>query len=146
MARARSIWCDGLFDDVDVVLHWHPSDSNAADARSSLANKSAKFRFSGLSAHAAAAPQRGRSALDGVEAMNHMVNLMREHVPMETRIHYVITSGGAAPNVVPDFAEVYYYVRHPDPAQVSEIFDRVVQTAQGAALGTVIHSANAHQV
>ena len=65
-----------------------------------------------------------------------MVNLMREHVPMETRIHYVITSGGAAPNVVPDFAEVYYYVRHPDPAQVSEIFDRVVQTAEGAALGT----------
>lgn len=127
---------DGLFDDVDVVLHWHPSDSNAADARSSLANKSAKFRFSGLSAHAAAAPQRGRSALDGVEAMNHMVNLMREHVPMETRIHYVITSGGSAPNVVPDFAEVYYYVRHPDPAQVSEIFDRVVQAGEGAALGT----------
>lgn len=127
---------DGLFDDVDVVLHWHPSDSNAADARSSLANKSAKFRFSGLSSHAAGAPHRGRSALDGVEAMNHMVNLMREHVPMETRIHYVITSGGAAPNVVPDFAEVYYYVRHPDPAQVSAIFDRVVQTAEGAALGT----------
>ena len=65
-----------------------------------------------------------------------MVNLMREHVPMETRIHYVITSGGAAPNVVPDFSEVYYYVRHPDPAQVNEIFDRVVQTAEGAALGT----------
>ena len=127
---------EGLFDDVDVVLHWHPSDSNAADARSSLANKSAKFRFTGLSAHAAAAPSRGRSALDGVEAMNHMVNLMREHVPQETRIHYVITSGGSAPNVVPDFAEVYYYVRHPDPAQVSELFDRVVQTAEGAALGT----------
>ena len=127
---------DGLFDDVDVVLHWHPSDANSADARSSLANKSAKFRFTGLSAHAAGAPHRGRSALDGVEAMNHMVNLMREHVPMETRIHYVITSGGAAPNVVPDFAEVYYYVRHPDPAQVNEIFDRVVQTANGAALGT----------
>ena len=127
---------DGLFDDVDVVLQWHPSDSNSADARSSLANKSAKFRFTGLSAHAAGAPHRGRSALDGVEAMNHMVNLMREHVPMETRIHYVITSGGAAPNVVPDFSEVYYYVRHPDPAQVNEIFDRVVQTAEGAALGT----------
>lgn len=127
---------DGLFDDVDVVLHWHPSDTNSADARSSLANKSAKFRFNGLSAHAAGAPHRGRSALDGVEAMNHMVNLMREHVPMESRIHYVITSGGAAPNVVPDFAEVYYYVRHPDPAQVNQIFERVLQTAQGAALGT----------
>ncbi len=127
---------DGLFDDVDAVLHWHPGDANSADARSSLANKSAKFRFTGLSSHAAAAPSRGRSALDGVEAMNHMVNLMREHVPQETRIHYVITSGGAAPNVVPDFAEVYYYVRHPDPAQVNAIFDRVVQTARGAALGT----------
>ncbi|NKB34398.1 MAG: amidohydrolase [Pseudomonadales bacterium] len=127
---------DGLFDDVDVVLHWHPSDANSADARSSLANKSAKFRFTGLSAHAAGAPHRGRSALDGVEAMNHMVNLMREHVPMETRIHYVITSGGSAPNVVPDFSEVYYYVRHPEPVQVNEIFERVVQTAQGAALGT----------
>jgi aminobenzoyl-glutamate utilization protein B len=68
--------------------------------------------------------------------MNHMVNLMREHVPMETRIHYVITSGGAAPNVVPDFAEVYYYVRHPEPDQVKTLFDRVVQTAEGAALGT----------
>jgi len=109
---------------------------NSASARSSLANKSAKFRFSGLSAHAASAPERGRSALDGVEAMNHMVNLMREHVPMESRIHYVITSGGSAPNVVPDFAEAYYYVRHPDPEQVKELFDRVVQTAQGAALGT----------
>ncbi|MDE0478911.1 MAG: amidohydrolase [Gammaproteobacteria bacterium] len=127
---------EGLFDDVDVVLHWHAGDANTADATSSLANKSAKFRFSGVSAHAAGAPERGRSALDGVEAMNHMVNLMREHVPMETRIHYFITSGGSAPNVVPDFAEVYYYVRHPDPAQVTQIFDRVVQTAEGAAHGT----------
>lgn len=127
---------EGLFDDTDAVLHWHPADANSASARSSLANKSAKFRFYGVSAHAAGAPDRGRSALDGVEAMNHMVNLMREHVEQETRIHYVITSGGAAPNVVPDFAEVYYYVRHPEPAKVAEIFDRVVATAEGAALGT----------
>ena len=127
---------EGLFEDVDVVLHWHPAAANSASATSSLANMSAKFRFSGLSAHAAAAPSRGRSALDGVEAMNHMVNLMREHVPQESRIHYVITSGGAAPNVVPDFAEVYYYVRHPDPEQVTAIFDRVSKAADGAALGT----------
>ncbi len=127
---------DGLFDDVDAVLHWHAGDANTADATSSLANKSAKFRFSGISAHAAGAPERGRSALDAVEAMNHMVNLMREHVPMQSRIHYVITSGGSAPNVVPDFAEVYYYVRHPDPAEVARIFDRVAQAARGAALGT----------
>ena len=68
--------------------------------------------------------------------MNHMVNLMREHVPQETRIHYVITSGGSAPNVVPDFAEVYYYVRHPESAEVQRLFERVVEAAEGAALGT----------
>ena len=130
MARA------GLFDDVDVVLSWHAADNNYAGPNTNLAVKSAKFRFAGVSAHAAGAPERGRSALDGVEAMNHMVNLMREHVPQQTRIHYVITSGGSAPNVVPDFAEVYYYVRHPDPAVVKEIFDRVVLSAEGAATGT----------
>ena len=126
----------GLFDDVDAVLHWHAADANDASPGQSLANKSAKFRFYGTSAHAAAAPERGRSALDAVEAMNHMVNLMREHVPQETRIHYVITAGGSAPNVIPDFAEVYYYVRHPDPEQVVDIFDRVETAARGAALGT----------
>ncbi|MDP2955389.1 MAG: amidohydrolase [Longimicrobiales bacterium] len=127
---------EGLFEDVDVVLHWHAGDRNAASSGSSLANKSAKFRFRGVSAHAAGSPERGRSALDGVEAMNHMVNLMREHVPQETRIHYVITYGGAAPNVVPDFSEVFYYVRNPDPANVASIFERVVKAAEGAALGT----------
>jgi aminobenzoyl-glutamate utilization protein B len=126
----------GVLDDVDVVLHWHAGDRNQADPTSSLANISAKFRFSGVSAHAAGAPERGRSALDGVEAMNHMVNMMREHVPQETRIHYVTTYGGAAPNVVPDFSEVYYYVRHPDAAVVRELFQRVVDAAQGAAMGT----------
>lgn len=126
----------GLFDDVDAVLSWHPGDENDAGPSTNLANTSAKFRFHGLSAHAAAAPDRGRSALDGVEAMDYLVNLMREHVPSDTRIHYVITSGGQAPNVVPDFAEVYYYVRHPDPKVVQSIFDRVVKAAQGAATGT----------
>jgi aminobenzoyl-glutamate utilization protein B len=105
----------GLFKDVDTVLHWHAGDRNDASPGSSLANKSAKFRFHGVSAHAAGAPERGRSALDGVEAMNMMTNMLREHVPEDSRLHYVITSGGSAPNVVPDFAEVFYYVRHPDP-------------------------------
>ncbi|WP_419935821.1 M20 family metallopeptidase [Candidatus Palauibacter sp.] len=127
---------DGLFDDVDVALHWHPGSRNSAQAGRSLANKSAKFRFRGYSAHAAGAPERGRSALDGVEAMNHMVNLMREHVPQETRIHYAITHGGFAPNVVPDFAEVYYYVRHPYAPTVLELFERVARAAEGAAMGT----------
>jgi aminobenzoyl-glutamate utilization protein B len=126
----------GLFRDVDVVLHWHAADRNDASPGNSLSNKSAKFRFHGVSAHAAAAPERGRSALDGVEAMNHMVNMMREHVQEDTRIHYVITQGGSAPNVIPDFAEVFYYVRHPDPTQVAELFARVVKASEGAALGT----------
>jgi aminobenzoyl-glutamate utilization protein B len=64
--------------------------------------------------------KKGRSALDAVEAMDNMVNMMREHIPQETRIHYVITNGGKAPNIVPDFAEVYYYVRHPQRDAVLE--------------------------
>ena len=127
---------EGAFEDVDVVLHWHPGSVNHASPRTSNANKSAKFRFKGISAHAAGAPDKGRSALDGVESMNMMVNLMREHVPQESRIHYVITKGGFAPNVIPDEAEVYYYVRHPREKFVEELFKRVVKAAEGAALGT----------
>ncbi|MFC3417273.1 amidohydrolase [Algoriphagus hitonicola] len=130
MARA------GLVDDVDAMLHWHPSSRNNAGANSSLANISTKFRFYGVASHAAAAPERGKSALDGVEAMNFMVNLMREHVPQETRMHYVITRGGEAPNVVPAFAESYHYVRHPDAEVVKEIFQKMVAAAEGAAQGT----------
>jgi len=126
----------GLFNNLDAVIHWHPDDLNAITTTSALANKSAKFKFYGISAHAAAAPDQGRSSLDAVEAMDNMVNMMREHVPQETRIHYVITNGGKAPNVIPDFAEVYYYVRHPKRKDVVEIFDRVVKAAEGAALGT----------
>lgn len=126
----------GLFDDADVVLSWHAADRNGASPGSNLAVKSAKFRFHGVSSHAGTAPDRGRSALDGVEAMNDMANLLREHVPQESRIHYVITSGGSAPNVVPEFAEVYYYVRHPDPETARGIFDRIVRAAEGAAMGT----------
>lgn len=126
----------GLFKDVDAVVSWHPGDVNQVTRATTLANNSAKFRFTGISAHAAAAPEQGRSALDGVEAMNAMVNLMREHVPQETRIHYIITSGGKAPNVVPDFAEVYYYARHSDMRVLDGIWDRILNAAKGAALGT----------
>ncbi|MCZ6460217.1 MAG: amidohydrolase [Gammaproteobacteria bacterium] len=126
----------GLFEDVDVVLHWHPSDRNSAAPSSSTANKSGRFTFHGIAAHAAAAPDRGRSALDGVESMNYMVNLMREHVPSDTRIHYVITDGGDAPNIVPETAQVFYYVRHPKVARVIELFERVVTAGRAAALGT----------
>ncbi len=126
----------GLFNNSDVALHWHPSSINGASPKPALANKSAKFRFYGVSAHAAAAPEMGRSALDAVEAMNTMVNMMREHVDQSTRIHYVITKGGEAPNVVPAFAEVYYYARHTNRDEVIKVFDRIVNAAKGAALGT----------
>ena len=127
---------DGQFRDVDAVLVWHPGDGNDASPSHDLAMISAYFRFHGVSAHAAAAPDRGRSALDAVEAMDVMVNMMREHVPQTTRIHYVIRHGGLAPNVVPDFAETEYYVRHPSADTARAIFERVVDAAKGAALGT----------
>ncbi len=126
----------GLFSDVDAVVTMHPGDRNAASASSNLANISGKFRFHGISAHAAAAPERGRSALDGVEAMDNMVNMLREHVDSDARIHYVITNGGQAPNVVPDFAEVYYYARHNDMRVLDDIWTRINNAAKGAALGT----------
>jgi aminobenzoyl-glutamate utilization protein B len=126
----------GLFDDVDAVVSWHPGDRNQAGAASTLANINAKFRFRGVSAHAAGAPEKGRSALDGVLAMTHMVEMLREHVPSDTRIHYVITNGGAAPNVVPDFAEVYVYARHNDMAVLDGIWERIVAASAGAAMGT----------
>lgn len=127
---------EGLFKDVDVAIHWHPSPVNNASTGGTLANKSGKFRFYGVASHAAASPERGRSALDAVEAMNNMVNMLREHVPQETRIHYVITRGGEAPNVVPAFAEVYYYVRHPRSEEVKSTWSRIEKAAQGAAMGT----------
>lgn len=127
---------EGLFNDVDAVLNWHPSSANSAGYGSSLANKTGKFRFYGQASHAAAAPERGRSALDAVEAMDVMVNMLREHVPQETRIHYVITRGGEAPNVVPAFAEVYYYVRNPRRDNVKSIWERIERAAKGAAMGT----------
>jgi len=126
----------GLFRDVDIVMHWHPADRNDASPASSLANKSAKFRFFGVAAHASAAPEKGRSALDAVESMNFMVNLMREHLPETARIHYVITNGGDAPNIVPGKAEVYYYVRHPDVDELGRIWARVIKVAEAAAIGT----------
>jgi aminobenzoyl-glutamate utilization protein B len=126
----------GLFDDVDAAISWHPGQSNDASPSSNLAILSAKFRFHGIAAHAAAAPDRGRSALDAVEAMDTMVNMMREHVPQETRIHYIITKGGVAENIVPDLAEVAYSARHPDIRVLDGIWQRIIDAAKGAALGT----------
>ncbi len=127
---------EGLFEDVDIMLHWHPANKNIAPVGTSLANKSAKFRFHGIASHASAAPEYGRSALDGVEAMNMMVNMMREHIPSDARIHYVISNGGEAPNVVPEFAEVFYYVRSPAAQSLVPIWKRVEDIAKAAAQGT----------
>jgi aminobenzoyl-glutamate utilization protein B len=126
----------GVFNDSDVVLAWHPGDRNQSSVRTSLANINAKFKFYGKPSHAAAAPEAGRSALDGLMVMTYAVEMMREHVPETTRIHYIITSGGAAPNVVPDFAEVYLYARHPDMPTLDGIWARILKTAQAGALAT----------
>jgi aminobenzoyl-glutamate utilization protein B len=130
MARA------GAFADADVALTWHPGSSNHASLGSSLANINAKFRFRGVAAHAAAAPERGRSALDALLLMNHAVDMLREHVPQETRIHYVVTGGGAAPNVVPEVAEGYFYARHPKMSVLDGIWSRIVKCGEGAAIAT----------
>jgi len=126
----------GLFSDVDAVLDWHPSDSNRVTLGSSLANNGGLFRFYGTASHAAAAPERGRSALDGVMIMLNAVEMLREHVPQETRIHYIITNGGAAPNVVPSFAEVNLIARHPDMNTLDLIWERIMKCAQAGALAS----------
>jgi aminobenzoyl-glutamate utilization protein B len=127
---------DGLFKDVDVVLHWHPSDHNAVTNGGALAVISAKFTFHGVASHAAVAPDRGRSALDAVMLMGNGIEFMREHVPSSTRIHYIITKGGVAPNVVPDLAEMYVMARNPSMTTLNGIWARIVKTAQGAELMT----------
>jgi aminobenzoyl-glutamate utilization protein B len=128
---------EGLFDTCDIMLSWHPGSSNSAGYGSCLAMNSAKFTFSGRAAHAAAAPFHGRSALDAVELMNLGTEYMREHaVTDKARIHYVITDGGMAPNVVPPTAQVWYFFRSPKRADVDQIWDWVQDIAQGAALMT----------
>lgn len=127
---------DGYFKDVDLTLTWHPGDRNGATPGRSLAMISGKFRFQGIASHAAAAPERGRSALDGVEVMNVAANFLREHVSSDARIQYVITNGGGQPNIVPANAESFYFVRHHDAAVVKDIWGRIRKAADGAALAT----------
>lgn len=126
----------GFFDDLDAAITWHPGSLNMATYRSSLAINAVKFAFHGRTAHAGGSPHMGISALDAVELMNVGVNFLREHVIQDARIHYVITNGGGQPNVVPDFAEVWYYVRAPRRQDMDEIYQRVIKIAEGAALMT----------
>jgi len=127
---------DGLFDGTDIMISWHPDDYNGAPNISNLAMTSVKFQFKGRPAHAALAPEMGRSALDAVELMDIGMNFMREHVIQEARIHYVITNGGQAPNVVPPDAEVWYFIRSPRRPQVDHIWAWMQDVAKGAALMT----------
>jgi aminobenzoyl-glutamate utilization protein B len=126
----------GLFADVDACLTWHPAAANHVTTGSCLAIRRARFRFRGATAHSAGNPQDGRSALDAVELMNVGVNYLREHIPSDARVHYVITRGGGRPNVVPDFAESWYYVRSPTMAGAAKVYDRVLECARGAAIMT----------
>ena len=127
---------EGLFDDVDIATTWHPENLNKLNLRSSLAMNSVVFKFHGRTAHAAADPQNGRSALDAVELMNIGANFMREHMISDAKLHYVITHGGDVPNVVPAEAEVYYFVRAPQRHQVEELYARLINIAKGATLMT----------
>ncbi|MFW9902385.1 MAG: M20 family metallopeptidase [Candidatus Thorarchaeota archaeon] len=126
----------GAFKDVDITLSWHPAFMNAINDVSLLALNSVKFKFLGRTAHAAFDPENGRSALDAVELMNIGVNFLREHIIPDARIHYVITNGGDTPNVVPDEAEVYYFIRAPKRSSVEELYKRVINIAEGAAMMT----------
>ncbi|MGI8484280.1 MAG: amidohydrolase [Thermomicrobiales bacterium] len=130
MARA------GAFDDLDLAITWHPGSVNSVWAGSSLAVNNIKYRFRGRTAHAAANPETGRSSLDAVELMNVGVNYLREHMPDAARIHYVITNGGGAPNVVPDDCEVWYFIRSSERYQMEELTERVRNIAKGAAMMT----------
>lgn len=123
----------GVFNDLDVCLHWHPSGSNGAWSGSSKALISAKFTFHGQAAHASGSPHSGRSALDGVELMNVGVNYAREHVKEDARFHYVIINGGGQPNVVPPVATVWYFVRADTHEDVVRYFHWVRDIAEGAA-------------
>ena len=126
----------GYFEGTDVSIAWHPADFSYVTDCTMTAMVSAKFQFTGRTAHAGASPEAGRSALDAVELMNVGANYLREHMLDQDRLHYVITKGGLAPNIVPAEAEVWYYVRAPHDAELALLFQRLVKVAQGAALMT----------
>lgn len=126
----------GVFDGLDAALDWHPGLETKVRNDPGRAMNNFEVEFFGQAAHASADPWNGRSALDAVELMNYGVNLMREHVKPSTRIHYVIPNGGEAPNVVPEYAKVWYYVRDINREEVGGYYSRILKIAEGAALGT----------
>ena len=124
---------EGLFNDVDVCFDWHPDIEIAASTQSSQAMVDFIVEFKGKAAHAAADPWNGRSAVDGLEAFTDGVNMLREHVRPTVRMHYAIKAGGDVPNVVPEYAKVWMWVRDSKRSGVEEVFSRVKEIAQGAA-------------
>ncbi len=128
---------EGVFDDVDAALTWHPGTQNEIMTGSNQANIQAAFTFKGRAAHAAGAPQNGRSALDAVELMDVGVNYMREHMADYDRVHYaILDTGGVSPNVVQAHAQVLYLIRSKTNEETKRLYDRVVNIAKGAALMT----------
>ena len=127
---------DGAFDDLDVALTWHPMNLNTIWGGYTLAMNSFKLNFYGLTAHSSLAPEQGRSALKGVILTDIGINYLREHTIQEARIHGVITDGGKAPNIIPDFAQSWYFVRAPHREQVEEIYGRILDITKSAAAMT----------
>ena len=127
---------DGIFNGLDAALDWHPGDETKVKNQPGLANNNFTVEFFGKTAHGAADPWNGRSALDAVELMDYGVNMLREHVKPSARIHYVISHGGDAPNVVPDYARVWYFVRDINRERVDILYKRVLKAAEGAAIAT----------
>lgn len=131
---------DGLFNDLDVCIAWHPSDKTRADMTSSQALVDFIVEFHGRTAHAAADPWNGRSAVDGAELFTDGINMLREHVKPSVRMHYTIVSGGDVPNVVPEYAKIWCWVRDWTRDGVEETFARVRNIAKGAALMAGVES------
>lgn len=131
---------DGVFKDVDVMLAWHPSDETQSDTKSSQALVDLIVEFHGRSAHAAFDPWNGRSAADGLEIFTYSVNMMREHIKPSSRMHYVIQQAGLVPNVVPDYARVWIWLRDDERTEVDRLLARIRQIAQGAALAANVES------
>ena len=127
---------EGVFDGVDVCFTWHPASMNHARVPQTIAMNNFEVIFRGKTAHGAADPWNGRSALDAVELMNSGVNFLREHVKPTVRIHYMISHGGQAPNIVPDYAKAWYFVRDNNREGVEHVYARVIKCAEGAALMT----------
>ncbi len=126
----------GAFEGLDCAISFHPNVLNRVTKGTGLALNSVKFHFTGISAHAGREPHNGRSALDAVELANVGANYLREHVPADVRIHYIICEGGVAPNIVPDKASVWYYVRSRQREDVEAVYRRLVKIAEGAAMMT----------